>query len=158
MVERRAALGWDDRKYSDIVSRLESKGLIEKVRVKIGKGAPRILYQNPSQTPSIKHEYFVYWISEQLKKIGIVCKTNKVGPDMEAEGIAIEVELGKSDIYGNVRGDLEGFRAVIVCPDSKEVIKRVRGEMADNRAIYATIEEVPALLAKMCLNANESPI
>lgn len=158
VVERRAMLGWDDRKYSDIVSRLETKGLIEKVRVKIGKGAPRILYQRPGQVPSMKHEYFVHWVVEQLKGMGVVCKTNKVGPDIEAEGIAIEVELGKSDIYGNVRGDLEKFRAVVVCSDSNEVIKRVRKETVDARAICARIEQVPALFAKMRLNADKLSI
>lgn len=44
MVERRSLLGWDERRYSQIVERLVSKGMIEKVRVKLGKGAPKVLY------------------------------------------------------------------------------------------------------------------
>ena len=158
VVERRAALGWDDRTYSDIVSGLETKGMIEKVRVKIGKGAPRVLYQKPEQIPSVKHEFYVYWIVGQLHKMGVTCKTNKVGPDVEADGIAIEVELGKSDISGNIKGDIENFRGVIICSDSREVIERIKREILDNRALCARVEEVPAVFEKMRPNADESSI
>jgi hypothetical protein len=158
VIERRAALGWTDRTYSDIVSRLEIKCMIEKVRVKIGKGAPRVLYQKPEQVPSVRHEYFVHWIVSRLREMGVECKANRIGPDIEAEGTAIEVELGKSDIQGNIRSDLERFRAVIVCSDNKTVIERVGKELTDNRALCARIEEVPALFSKMRLNAGDSSI
>jgi len=158
VVERRAALGWDDRTYSDIVSRLETKGLMEKVRAKIGKGAPRVLYQKPGQVPSIKHEFYVHWIVEQLLKTGMTCKTNKVGPDIEAEGIAIEVELGKSDISGNIKGDLENFRGIIVCSGDKQVIERIKRKATSSQVSCARIEDVPAVFEKMRLNADVSSI
>lgn len=158
VVERRAALGWDDRTYSDIVSRLETKGLIEKVRAKIGKGAPRVLYQKPGQVPSVRHEFYVHWIVEQLSRMGIGCRTNKVGPDIEAQGIAIEVELGKSNISGNIASDLAKFATVIVCSDDKRVVERVGNETGTNRVISARIEKVPALFAQMRSDEQDSSI
>ncbi|MBO3763389.1 MAG: hypothetical protein QXS21_02420 [Thermoproteota archaeon] len=64
IVERRKQLGWDKETYSEVVNKLVEKGVIEKVNVPIGKGRPLVLYQ--PKKPSVKHEYYVYWILNEL--------------------------------------------------------------------------------------------
>ncbi|MBI2183957.1 MAG: ATP-binding protein [Thaumarchaeota archaeon] len=147
MVERRNSLGWDDRTYREIVGRLIAKGVVEKVRVKLGKGGPKVLYQSAGGVPSIKHQYYVHWIISQLTSKGLVCRANKAGPDVTIPSLktAIQVELGKSDIYGNIKRALQEFQKVIVCSDSKRVIERVAKETKDERVKSTLVKEVPAL-------------
>lgn len=87
MTERREILGWNKEKYSEVVSRLISKGVIEKVRVPVGKGRPLVSYQLKGKRPSVKHGYYVYWIVNELVNKGLVCRVSKVGeekPDIES--------------------------------------------------------------------------
>lgn len=152
MVERRRLLGWDKRKYSEIVDKLVKNGIIEKVRVPLGKGRPLVLYQLKGRRPSIKHDYYVYRIVDELTRKGLVCRVAKIGeekPDVEVPSlkVAINIELGKSDVEKNVRNALERFDRVIVCSDNKALLKRLKEENKDGRVLISEIQEVPSLLS-----------
>jgi len=151
MVERRKLLGWDKQKYSEVVSRLIKNGVIEKVSVPIGKGRPLVLYQLKGKKPSIKHEYYVHWIVSELTNKGLVCRVAKIGeakPDIEAPSLrtAINIELGKSGTEKNIKSALERFDKVIVCSDSKALLKRLREENEDQRVLISEIWSVPSLI------------
>jgi DNA-binding MarR family transcriptional regulator len=147
MLERRSLLGWDERTYSQIVNRLVGKGIIEKVRVSLGRGAPRVLYRRKGQVPSIKHEYYVHWLITKLAAKGLTCRAEKVGPDIQIPSLklAINVECGKSNIHGNIPKALESFEKVIVCSDDKKVIENVSRQNQAENILCALVEDVPAL-------------
>lgn len=83
VVQRRAYLGWDDKKFRNVVNSLLTRKAVERMKVKLGRGSPRILFQRSGQIPSIKHEFYVHWIIESLSSKGLVLRKNKVGPDIE---------------------------------------------------------------------------
>jgi hypothetical protein len=45
VVERRAMLGWDERRYRSVVSELLAAEVIERQLAKMGQGRTRVLYQ-----------------------------------------------------------------------------------------------------------------
>ncbi|MGI0014456.1 MAG: hypothetical protein ACREBU_13595, partial [Nitrososphaera sp.] len=155
VVERRAMLGWDERRYSDVVAKLVNRGIVEKQNVRLGQGRPKVLYQLKGSKPSVKHEYYVHWILEQLTDKGIVCRAEKVGPDIQIPSmdVAINVELGSSNIYGNIPKALKDYALVIVCSDDKAVLDSVSKTKAEN-VLCALVQDVPALVEKMRLNAG----
>lgn len=155
---RRAILGWDESRYSEIVSKLISKGVIEKQNVRLGQGRPKVLYQLKGRVPSVKHEYYVCWIVEKLVERGLVCRIEKVGPDIQVPslGLAINVELGKSDIRGNIPKALKDFRNVIICSDQKKVLESVSDQVKAQSVLCALVQDVPALVEKMRLNAERT--
>ncbi|MBI2938372.1 MAG: ATP-binding protein [Thaumarchaeota archaeon] len=143
--ERRHLLGWDDRRYSRVVNGLSRRGEVEAVKVKLGKGKPRILYQKKGANPGIKHEFYVHWISEQLRNKGIECITSRVGPDIQTTRTAINVETGNSDILGNIWIALNDFSKVIVCSDDEELVKNVSREHGSPRVLCCLCWEAPGL-------------
>jgi len=151
VTERRVSLGWNDRKYSKIVDVLLKKRKIERFRVRLGRGSPKILYQIPGKVPSVKHEYYVNWIAGSLKAKGFNCKKHSEGPDIEIPEIktAIEVELGKSNMHGNLRNDVQKFDRVIVCSDEDKVIEGLSKENKDRKILFLPIHKVPAVFEKM---------
>ncbi|MEM2760080.1 MAG: hypothetical protein QXW73_04735, partial [Nitrososphaerales archaeon] len=153
--ERRNILGWDESKYSRIVDTLILKEIIEKVSVPNGRGRPLLLYQPKGKNPSIKHEYYVHWIVDRLAKRGLVCTTNKVGPDIRIPKIrtAINVELGSSDILGNITSSLEEFDKIVVCSDDTRVLEAIRSHIKPEEAKRVFIHfiwDIPKLIADLC--------
>ncbi|NIR13660.1 MAG: hypothetical protein GWN86_06815, partial [Desulfobacterales bacterium] len=116
VTERRSYLGWDDKKFGKMVNSLLAKKRVERVKVKLGRGSPRILYQKPGTIPSIRHEFYVNWISDKLRQKGYVVSTTKDGPDIIVKdaNTAIEVELGKSNVAGNIRRNTKEYRKTVV--------------------------------------------
>jgi energy-coupling factor transporter ATP-binding protein EcfA2 len=150
VTERRLKLGWRNEKYVKIVDELLQKRKIERVKVKLGKGSPKILYQTPGRVPSVKHEFYVNWIFDYLKSRGFSCKKNSEGPDIEIPEIktAIEVELGKSNMYGNIRNDSQKFDRVIICSDQKRVLEVLSNEIKDPKILFLQIQKIPAFFEK----------
>jgi energy-coupling factor transporter ATP-binding protein EcfA2 len=150
VTERRLKLGWRNEKYVKIVDELLQKRKIERVKVKLGKGSPKILYQTPGRVPSVKHEFYVNWIADYLKSRGFSCKKNSEGPDIEIPEIktAIEVELGKSNMYGNIRNDSQKFDRVIICSDQKRVLEVLSNEIKDPKILFLQIQKIPAFFEK----------
>jgi len=151
MVERRKLLGWDKEKYSEVVDKLISKGVIEKVRVPVGKGRPLVLYQIKGKRPSVKHEYYVYWIVNELTNKGLVCRIAKIGeekPDIEIPSLktVINIELGKSEVEKNIQSTLERFEKIIICSDNKALLKRLREQNKDKRVLISEVWNVPSLI------------
>ena len=71
-----------------------------------------ILYQKKGTIPSVRHEYYVNWIQNKLNKKGFVTKLNKKeGADIVVQNpnIAIEVELGTSEVIENARNNVKQF-------------------------------------------------
>ncbi|MEM4391844.1 MAG: ATP-binding protein [Candidatus Nitrosotenuis sp.] len=151
VTERRVKLGWRNERYVKAVSGLLQKRKIERIRVKLGKGSPKILYQTPGRVPGIKHEYYVHWIADYLKARGFKCKKNSEGPDIEVPEIrtAIEVELGKSNMYGNIRSNLQKFDTVIICSDQKKVLEALYDRIKDPKILFCQIQQMPALIENM---------
>ncbi|MEM3871132.1 MAG: ATP-binding protein [Nitrososphaeria archaeon] len=152
MAERRKQLGWDKETYTEVVNKLIEKGVIEKVNVPIGKGRPLVLYQLKGKKPSIKHEYYVYRILNELTSKGLVCRAAKIGeakPDIEVPSlkIAINIELGKSKVEENIKSALEKFEKVIVCSDNKSLLKKLKEENKDNRVLISEIWNIPSLIS-----------
>jgi hypothetical protein len=145
VIERKAYLGWDIRKFNRIADSLLHRKIINKMKVKLGRGSPRILFQRAGQVPSIKHEFYVHWIIERLARKGLVLRKNKVGPDIEIPSLntAIEVELGKSDIRGNIQRNLRKFTKVVVCSDDKKLLQALSRQMKDKQISFLSIEKVP---------------
>ncbi len=151
VVERRRWLGMDKLKYKEVVERLVSEGIIEKVSVPIGRGRPIVLYQRKGQKPSVKHEYYVYWLIDELTDKGLVCRIARIGeakPDIQIPSIktAINVELGKSDIKKNIKEALKEFERVIVCSDDEKLLEKLKEENKDERILFRLVWEVPGLL------------
>lgn len=151
VAERRVKLGWNNRKYVESVDRLLQKRRIERVKVRLGKGSPKILYQRPGRVPSLKHEYYVSWIANYLKSRGFAYKTSSEGPDIEIPEIktVIEVELGKSNMYGNIRNNVQKFDRVLVCSDQRKVLEALSNEIKDPRVLFLQIQKIPAFFEKM---------
>lgn len=147
VVERRSMLRWDERRYSGVVDRLVSKGVIEKVRISLGRGGQRVLYElvKPRKpVPGIKHEFYVNWIIERLASEGVVCRAEKVGPDIQipSTSIAINVEIGTSDVRGNIKKALQSFQKVIVCSDYKKLIQSLSDETKTQNVRCALVQDV----------------
>jgi hypothetical protein len=108
---------------------------------------PRVLYQLAGQKPSVRHEFHVHWIIVQLAKKGIECRAEKVGPDIKipSRNVAINVELGSSDIRGNIPKALKDFAAVIVCSDDKAVLDAVSSRTEAENVLCALVQDVPGL-------------
>ncbi|MEM3143175.1 MAG: DUF87 domain-containing protein [Candidatus Nitrosotenuis sp.] len=151
VAERRVKLGWNNARYAKTVDSLLKKKRIERMKVRMGKGSPKILYQRPGKVPSVKHEYYVSWIADCLKARGLNYKKNLEGPDIEIPDMrtAIEVELGKSNMYGNIRSDSQKFDTVIVCSDQKKVLEALSGEIKDPKILFVQIRDFPAVFEKM---------
>jgi len=148
LTERRSHLGWNSSRYTDVVETLRKKNVIEEIPVKLGRGAPKILYQLANTVPSIKHEFYVNWLCEKLEAKGLKCIKNKVGPDIEIPKIktAIEVELGKSNISGNLNNDVQRFDRVVVCSDDKELIERLSKQNKSETIFFLPIQNVVPFL------------
>ena len=148
--QRRHILNWNDKTYSRIVQSLIDKKQIERVSVKNGAGAPRILYQVAGKNPSILHEFYVNWIAERLRSKGIDCITSKEGPDIQIPSLstAVNVETGNSDIEGNIKIALNQFSKVIVCSDDEKVIETVSGQNKDENVLCCLCWNVPDLIAE----------
>lgn len=151
MNKRRKILEWDEKKYSEIVNRLVGNGVIEKVKVAHGKGRPVVLYQIKGRRPGVKHDYFVYWIVDELINKGLVCRIAKIGeakPDVQIPSLktAINIELGKSEIKKNIENALKEFERVIVCSDNEKLIKSLSEGNGDNRVLFSDIWSIPSLI------------
>ncbi len=157
VTQRRHMLGWDERRYSQTVNSLLEKGCIKKDRVTLGRGGQTVLYQLKGTVPSITHEYYVHWIAKQLEARGLSCKLGKVGPDIQIPSLntAINIELGTSDIHGNIETARE-FGTVIVCSDDKKVIEALSRENTAENVRCALIQNVPALIDSMRTDAVQS--
>ena len=147
LTERRSLLGWKSQRYSSVVKRLLKDGTVEEVSVKLGRGAPKIFYQLSGTVPSVKHEFYVDWICKSLEKKGYSCKKNKVGPDIEIPEIntVIEVELGKSNISGNINYNVQKFDRVIVCSDDEQLIKSLSARKESEKIFFCQIQNVVSL-------------
>ena len=161
VVERRAMLGWDERKYSNTVDRLVGKGVIEKIRIGIGRGGQVVLYElvKPQRpVPGVKHEFYVDWIAGRLASEGIECRTKKVGPDIQirSTSTAINVETGTSDIIGNVRKALQSFSKVIVCSDDRKLIEGLSDEIKAQNVRCALVQDVIDVYHSMQTDAARS--
>ena len=106
------------------------------------------MYQKPGKIPSIKHEFYVHWIKEKFPD----ARTNiKEGPDVVIPrlSIAVEVELGKSDMHLNMRRDADNFNKVIVCSDEKKVIEALSSENKLPNVLFLPVQKVPDYIKKM---------
>jgi len=54
-------------------------------------------------------------------------RTSKVGPDITIpkHKVAINVELGKSDIEKNIKTALKDYNRVIICSDNKKLLESI---------------------------------
>lgn len=149
MTERRDRLGWDRKTYADIVRKLKENATIEQVTVPLGRSRPLVLYQLSGKNPSIKHEFYIYWIIEKLADKGIVCRAEKIGPDIQIPSLnaAINVELGKSSLEQNVTTALNQFETVVIASDSKKVLDRITiSEFKEGKKVLKSlIWDVPNL-------------
>lgn len=150
VVERRRMLGWNKRVYSQVVKRLVEKDIIEKIGVPMGRGRPIVLYQLKGRRPSLKHDYYVYWLVEKLTEKGLVCRIARVGeakPDVQIPSLrtAINVELGKSKIEENLKKALKEFERVIICSDKEKLLEKLKKENKDKGALFYLVWEVPSL-------------
>ena len=151
VIERRTRLGWDDKRYASVTDELCSKKKIELVRVRLGRGSPRILYQRPGTVPGVKHEFYVNWLAESLTAKGYQIRKNKDGPDIEVldYSTVIEVELGTSNISGNLKRNMQEFDRVIVCSDDSKLIGALSAKPKENRILFLPVQKVPAVFEKM---------
>jgi len=151
VIERRTMLGWDDKRYARTTEGLLRKKKIEMIRVKLGRGSPRILYQRPGTVPGIKHEFYVNWLAESLTAKGYDIRKRKDGPDIEVLNCStvIEVELGTSNISGNLKRNLQEFDRVIVCSDDSKLIEALSAKSKENRILFLPVQKVPDVFEKM---------
>ncbi|MGI0016331.1 MAG: hypothetical protein ACREBU_23165, partial [Nitrososphaera sp.] len=151
VTERRLKLGWGNRRYVEVADGLLKKRKIERLKVKLGKGSPKILYQTPGRVPSVKHEFYVNWVCDYLKAKSFGFKKNSEGADIEIPqlGIGIEVELGKSNMYGNIRSGVQKFEKVIICSDKIKVLENLSNEIKDPKILFLQIQKIPAFFEKM---------
>ena len=150
--DRRSLLQWDSRRYSEIVDSLIKKNLIEKVKVRLGRGKSSILYNKVGSIPGVKHEYYVDWIRSRLERDGFKVETNKMkGADIVVPQIrtAIEVETGNSAVMGNVERNLSTFDFVVCCSDQKKVIEAVSLRQKAGNVFVSKVEDVPALVGRI---------
>ncbi len=151
VTERRVDLGWNDTKYTKTVDGLLQKRKIQKISVSLGRGSPRILYQLPNTIPSVKHEFYVNWLAESLTRKGFDVRKNNIGPDIVIQkmSIAIEVELGKSNMHGNIKRNTQQFQKVIVCSDQKKMLEGLSRQTEDPNVFFMSVQNVPAFVEKM---------
>lgn len=151
VLERRTKLGWVDKRYTNVVDGLLKKKRIERVKVKLGRGSPKILYQRPGSTPSVRHQYYVNWLAESLAQKGYHVTKNKDRADIEIPqvGAVIEVELGTSNISGNLKRNLERFNKVIVCSDDSKLIESLSSKNKDKRVFFLPVHKVLTLFENL---------
>ena len=151
VLERRTKLGWIDKKYANVVDVLLKKKKIERVKIRLGRGSPKILYQRPGTIPSVKHQYYVHLLAESLAQKGYQVIKNNNGPDIEVPetGTVIEVEIGTSNISGNIKRDLQEFDRVIVCSDDSKLIETLSAKNKDGRILFLPIQKVAASFEKL---------
>ena len=156
VTERRVDLGWNDTKYTKTVDGLLQKRKIQKISVSLGRGSPRILYQLPNTIPSVKHEFYVNWLAESLTRKGFDVRKSKDGPDIMIEkmSVAIEVELGKSNMHGNIKRNIQEFQKVIVCSDQKKMLESLSRQTEARNVFFLSVQNVPAFLEKMQTGNN----
>lgn len=156
VTERRALLGWDERKYSGVVNGLIQKNTLRKVRVSVGRGGPTTLYEIVGQNPGIKHQYFVHWIETRIRSRKIDCQTFSIGPDIivPSLNLAIQVELGKSKIQDNIRLAQENCSGVVVCSDDEKLIQRLSQQNEDESIRSSLVLNVPELVDSMRKDAG----
>ena len=148
--ERRTSLGWNDKKFVRIVDGMLAKKAIERLKAPLGRGSPRILFQRKGQIPSVIHEFYVSWISEKLSAQGLEVRKSGVGPDIEIPqlGAAIEVELGDSNISGNLKRNQTEFKHVIICTESKKLLENL-SKIKSKQVSVLPVHKVPAFVEKM---------
>jgi hypothetical protein len=61
----------------------------------------------------------------------------------------IEVELGTSNISGNLKRNLQEFKKVIVCSDDSKLIQALSAKTEENRILFLPVQKVPAVFEKM---------
>lgn len=150
--QRRKSLGWNDKKYSSVVDSLLKKKKIEIQKANLGRGAPVVLYQMPKQIPSVRHQFYVDWISKKINGLGFATKNNvKDGPDIFVPEInsVIEVELGTSDVHCNISRNTPKHKTVVVASDQKKLIESLRQENKRSNVLFLQIQNVPAFFEKM---------
>ncbi|MEP0826733.1 MAG: DUF87 domain-containing protein [Nitrososphaera sp.] len=142
--ERKDRLGFNSATYSMVVDSLIEKGVVEKYEVFIGAGRPVVLYQRKGQIPSVKHEFYVDYLARHLASLGLQCVKQKVGPDIVIPSLntAINVELGTSDIQGNIAKAISQYSRVIVCSDDAELLKSLP---SNDKVLASLVWDVPEL-------------
>lgn len=155
--QRRKILGWNDKKYSDVVKSLLSKKKIEIQKAKLGRGAPIILYQTPQKIPSTRHQFYVDWISQKLAKLKLDTVNNiKEGPDIEIPKInaAIEIELGTSDVHFNISQNITKYKTVVVTSDEKKLLETLSSQNKARNVLFLPIQNVPVFFEKILNDMN----
>lgn len=155
--QRRGRLNWNDRRYSSTVDSLLSKRMIEVQKAKLGRGAPIVLYQRPGKIPSVRHQFYVNWISEKLKDMNLKTVRNiRKGPDIEIPSMdcAIEVELGTSDVHSNISRNVTKHKTVIVTSDDRKLLESLSRENTAQNLLFLQIRDVPAFFEKMRKGKN----
>lgn len=66
-------MGLESSAFSQIVDGLIAKGIIEKMSAYVGIGRPVVLYQLKGQKPSVKHEFYVNYLVQDLRSKGTEC-------------------------------------------------------------------------------------
>ncbi len=155
--QRRKSLGWNDRKYASVVDLLLSKKKIEIQKVKLGRGAPMVLYQKPQKIPSVRHQFYVNWISQKLADCKFkTIKNIKDGPDIEIPQInsVVEIELGSSDVHYNISRNAQKYNTVVVTSDEKKLLESLSQENKFHNVLFLPIQFVPAFFEKMKTKTN----
>ncbi|HKZ42550.1 MAG TPA: hypothetical protein VJ044_16425, partial [Candidatus Hodarchaeales archaeon] len=151
MSARRERLGWDRQKYAEITRKLKERKIIEQVTVPVGRSRPLVLYQLKDSNPSVKHEFYVHWIIQQLADKKLVCRAEKIGPDIQIPALnaAVNVELGKSSLEENVATALSRFDIVVISSDSKKVLDRITIPQVreGKKVLKSLIWDVPSLFS-----------
>ena len=145
--DRKGILGWNHAKYTQVVTKLERLGKIEKVPVNLGRGNPMILYQKKGTIPGVKHEFYVNWIRGKLKDRGFSSRTNKKeGADIivSKTNTAIEIELGKSDMIENSRKDIQKYDRVLICSDSNKILENLSSKIKHPKILFCRIQDTPS--------------
>ncbi len=155
--QRRKFLGWNDKKYASVVDSLLNQKRVEVQKVKLGRGAPMVLYQKPRKIPSVRHQFYVEWISQKLENSGFkIIKNLKDGPDIVIPKInsVIEVELGSSDVHYNIARNSKKFDTVVVASDEKKLLEYFKQQNKANNVLFLQIQFVPAFFEKMKSKTN----
>lgn len=162
VVERKSMLGWKDERYTDVVASLVRKGTITKESIRLGVGRPRIIYQIASEphVPSLRHEFYVNHLLQELTSQGFVCRASKVGPDIQIpdKRIAINVELGSSAMVANWIKASKDFDIIVICSDAIEVLEALKPKIEAGNVLFALIWEVPDLFRKNGFNFDKNNI
>jgi len=159
-VARYARLALSAYKGSAVVSALESKGLLKRRTLPLGRGrltlhqltdsATKWLADHghevslPRQNASLEHEYWRARVKDQLLAQGYEVEEEVPRPgggrvDLVArrpgQVIAVEIETGFSDAEENVRRDLEArYDRVVVVATSRQVKAALERKLGDSAA------------------------